>query len=86
MFEEPAQAETSDDPVFKDPEPADDPPAVTLTEVADDRDLFDDPDLEVARMAPGDEREIIVPVEIGDEETGFRRFKLAFRLRLDPVE
>jgi hypothetical protein len=59
--------------------------AVLLTEVAGDRDLFEDPSLEVARLAAGDAREIVVPVEIG-EGTARRRFKLSVRLRFDPIE
>ena len=38
---------------------------LTLTEVAEDDDLFCDPNLEVARMAAGEMREIVVPVEVG---------------------
>ena len=34
---------------------------VELTEVANDSDLFNDPDLDVARLEPGDERAIVVP-------------------------
>ena len=58
---------------------------VLLTEVASDSELFDDPNLDVASVAPGEEREIVVPVEMGrDGET--KRFKLSVRLRLDPVD
>jgi hypothetical protein len=57
-----------------------------LTEAASDDDLFQDPDLEVARLATGQAREIVIPVEVGDEQTGTRRFKLSLRLRLDPVD
>ncbi len=56
-----------------------------LTEVASDDDLFSDPSLEVAQMASGETREILVPVMLGDGASA-RRFKLAIRLRLDPVE
>ena len=59
---------------------------VTLTEVLEDAELFDDPSLEVARMASGEEREIIVPVEVGDPDVGLQRYKLTVRLRLDPVD
>jgi signal recognition particle receptor subunit beta len=59
--------------------------AVLLTEVAGDRDLFDDPELEVARLRADEGREIIVPVEIG-EGGAVRRFKLTLHLRLDPVD
>jgi signal recognition particle receptor subunit beta len=59
---------------------------ITLTEVASDDDLFDDPNLEVARLAAGQAREIVIPVEVGDADTGIRRYKLGLRLRLDPVD
>ena len=58
---------------------------VRLTEVASDDDLFTDPSLEVARLADGDTREIIVPVILG-EGASARRFKLAVRIRFDAVE
>jgi signal recognition particle receptor subunit beta len=58
---------------------------VVLTDVASGEDLFNDPTLEVARLAEGGAREIIVPVQLG-EGAQARRFKLAIRLRLDPVE
>ncbi len=56
-----------------------------LTEVASDEDLFTDPSLEIAQLASGETREILVPVMLG-EGASVRRFKLAIRLRLDPVE
>ncbi len=65
--------------------PSDDP-TVALTDVLSDGDLFNDPSLEVASLAPGDAREIIIPVVVGQEDTAVRRFKLSVRLRLDPVE
>lgn len=56
-----------------------------LNEVADEAEIFDDPGLEVASLAAGEARDIIVPVEIrSGPET--RRFKLSVRLRLDPVD
>jgi hypothetical protein len=58
---------------------------VLLTDVASDSDLFSDPSLEIAQLADGQIREIIVPVMLG-EGASARRFKLAIRLRLDPVE
>jgi hypothetical protein len=60
--------------------------AVVLTEVVSDDELFEDADLGVARMASGEEQLIVVPVELGDVETGVRRFKLSVRLRLEPVD
>jgi signal recognition particle receptor subunit beta len=58
---------------------------LTLTDVASDDDLFADPSLEVAQLADGQAREIIVPVMLGDGASA-RRFKLAIRLRLDAVD
>ena len=58
---------------------------VLLTEVASDDDLFSDPSLDIARLADGQAREIIVPVMLG-EGASARRFKLAIRLRLDAVD
>jgi len=54
---------------------------VTLTEALDDHELFNDPTLEVARLAAGETQDVIIPVEIGT-----RRFKLSLRLRLDNVD
>ena len=56
-----------------------------LTEVASDDDLFSDPSLEIAHLADGEAREIIVPVMLGEGKNA-RRYKLAIRLRLDPVD
>jgi hypothetical protein len=53
--------------------------------VASDNDLFSDPSLEVAHLADGQAREIIVPVVLGQGPSA-RRFKLAIRLRLDAVD
>ncbi len=73
-------------PVTDDDEDAEQPDdAVLLTEPAQDDDLFDDPGLEVARLADGDARAIVVPVEIG-EGADRRRFKLSVTLRLDAVD
>jgi signal recognition particle receptor subunit beta len=74
-----------------EPEPVEAPPpsapeeTIVLTEVAGAADLFDDPNLEVANLAPGEAREIVVPVQLG-EGSAVRRFALSIRLRLDPVE
>ncbi len=65
--------------------PSDDP-TVALTDALSDGDLFNDPSLEVANLAPGDVREIVIPVVVGQEDAAVRRFKLSVRLRLDPVE
>jgi signal recognition particle receptor subunit beta len=69
---EPSEVEASDDGVY-------------LAEVADEAEIFDDPGLEVASLAAGEARDIIVPVEIR-AGTETRRFKLSVRLRLDPVD
>jgi signal recognition particle receptor subunit beta len=58
---------------------------LTLTDVASNDDLFADPSLEIAQLADGQAREIIVPVMLG-EGASARRFKLAIRLRLDAVD
>ncbi len=67
-------------------EPAPAAETVTLDQVVPDRELFDDPSLDVARMKPGEEREIVVPVEVGDPSVDMRRFKLTIKLRLDGVD
>jgi hypothetical protein len=58
---------------------------VRLTEVASDEDLFSDPSLEIAHLVVGQTREIMVPVMLGEGATA-GRFKLAIRLRLEPVD
>ena len=58
---------------------------VMLTDVAWGASLFTDPDLEVARLIPGDAREISVPVEVG-EGGQLRRFVLTLRLTLSPTD
>jgi len=58
---------------------------VRLTQVAGDTELFDDPNLDIANVAPGEEREIVIPVELGAEGEA-KRFKLSVRLRLDLVD
>ena len=83
--ETPAEVATEvavDSDAFVEEEPQDE---VVLTEVAGDNELFDDPNLDVAGVAPGEEREIVIPVEMGAAgET--KRFKLSVRLRLDPID
>ncbi len=56
-----------------------------LIEPVSGTDLFDDPSIEVARMSAGEQREILIPVEI-DGRVGTKRFTLSIRLRLDPVD
>ena len=58
---------------------------VVLEEIAGREELFLDPDLEIARLASGDSKEIVVPVELV-EGTTVRRFKLSLKLRLDPLD
>jgi hypothetical protein len=58
---------------------------VVLEEIAQPSELFEDPTLDVARLAAGEAREIVVPVEIA-EGTAVRRFKLSIRLKLDPLD
>ena len=65
---------------FAEPELEDAPHR--LTEVADDDDLFQDPDLEIVRLDAGGVTEVVIPVEIGQGETR-QRFKLSLNLRLD---
>ncbi len=80
-------SEFDEEPVAEVPEaPIEEPQdEVVLTQVADDNELFEDATLDVANVVPGEERAIVVPVELGPEgET--RRYKLSVRLRLDPVE
>jgi len=59
---------------------------VTLSELAQDADLFDDPTVEVARLAGGGEQEIVIPVELADRERGPVRYRLCVKLRLDPID
>jgi len=61
-------------------------PVVKLTEVVGDKELFEDPSLDIARMAAGQEREILIPVEFKDGEKALHRFKLSVKLRLDQVD
>jgi hypothetical protein len=56
--------------------------AVELTEA----DLFEDPSLEIAHLAAGQMREVVIPVQIAGEGESFRRYKLSLRLKLDPVD
>ena len=88
---EPAPADTMQPQVQPEYAPADagmaahgDQPTVTLTEVMTDDALFEDPDVEVARMTAHEGREIVIPVELGDGETAVKRYKLSITLRFDP--
>jgi hypothetical protein len=55
-------------------------------EILSDADLFQDPTLEIAHLAAGEQREIVIPVQIAGEGESFQRYKLSLRLRLDPVD
>lgn len=55
-------------------------------EVLSDTDLFRDPSLEIAHLAAGQQREIVIPVQIAGEGESFKRYKLSLRLKLDPVD
>jgi hypothetical protein len=93
-IELPLATEAAESPVSEaEPEPSiEQAPGVesteplTLTELAEDADLFEDPELQVASLAAEDEREIVIPVELTGEDASVRRFKLTLRLRLDPVD
>jgi hypothetical protein len=74
------------DALKKGPEVETAPAQPTLTEVVGDDELFEDPSLEIARMAAGQEREIVIPVELKEGEQAVRRFKLSIKLRLDGVD
>jgi signal recognition particle receptor subunit beta len=72
-------------PIPEADSPSDEGDDVLLTEVASDSDLFSDPSLEIAQLADGEAREIVVPVMLGHGPDA-RRYKLAIRLRLDAVD
>ena len=57
-----------------------------VTEVLSGTDLFQDPSLEIAHLAAGQQREIVIPVQIAGEGESFKRYKLSLRLKLDPVD
>jgi len=57
-----------------------------VSEVLSDTDLFQDPSLEIAHLAAGQQREIVIPVQIAGEGESFKRYKLSLRLKLDPVD
>jgi signal recognition particle receptor subunit beta len=72
--------------VVEDPDVGEQTAEVTLTEVASDDDLFNDPNLEIAQLSAGQTREIVIPVEVAAADSAVRRFKLALKLRLDSVD
>jgi hypothetical protein len=57
-----------------------------VSEVLSGTDLFQDPSLEIAHLAAGQQREIVIPVQIAGEGESFKRYKLSLRLKLDPVD
>jgi hypothetical protein len=57
-----------------------------LTDTVQDRDLFEGSGLDVARLAAGEEREIVVPLEVVAPDRTVQRFKLSIRLRMEPID
>jgi len=72
--------------VVEEPDGGEQTAEVTLTEVACDDDLFNDPNLEIAQLSAGQTREIVIPIEVAAADSAVRRFKLALKLRLDSVD
>ena len=58
----------------------------TTADVLNVSDLFQDPSLEIAHLAAGQQREIVIPVQIAGEGESFKRYKLSLRLKLDNVD
>ena len=73
------EEQTIETPTIEAPSSAE----ISLTESASDDDLFNDPHLEIARMTTGETTEILIPVEVGSDAQGFKRFKLSIKLNLD---
>jgi len=42
--------------------------------------------LDVARLAAGEEREIVIPLEVEESDRTVQRFKLSIRLRMEPID
>jgi hypothetical protein len=57
-----------------------------LTDIIGPGGLFDDPALEVAQLAAGQERALLVPVEIIESRGAARRYALRVTLRLDRTD
>jgi len=57
-----------------------------LTESMPDSDLFETAGLDVARLAAGEEREIVIPLEVEESDRTVQRFKLSIRLRMEPID
>ena len=57
-----------------------------LTETVQDSDLFDGAGVDVTRLAAGEEREIVVPLEVEEPDSTVQRFKLSIRLRMEPID
>ena len=57
-----------------------------LTDAVQDRELFEESGLDVARLAAGEEREIVVPLEVEESDRTVQRFKLSIRLRMEPID
>ena len=76
-------------PAFGEPASTDDPSRAglpRLTEPAQDSDLFDGAAVDVTRLAAGEEREIVVPLEVEEPDRTVQRFKLSIRLRMEPID
>ena len=57
-----------------------------LTDAVQDRELFETSGLDVARLAAGEEREIVIPLEVEESDRTIQRFKLSIRLRMEPID
>lgn len=57
-----------------------------LTDAVQDTELFEAPGLDVARLTAGEEREIVIPLEVEESDRTVQRFKLSIRLRMEPID
>jgi signal recognition particle receptor subunit beta len=57
-----------------------------LTDAVQDTDLFEAPGLDVARLTAGEDREIVIPLEVEQSDRTVQRFKLSIRLRMEPID
>ena len=57
-----------------------------LTDAVRDTELFETSGLDVARLAAGEEREIVIPLEVEESDRTVQRFKLSIRLRMEPID
>jgi hypothetical protein len=42
--------------------------------------------VDVARLVAGEEREIVIPLEVEETDRSVQRFKLSIRLRMEPID